>query len=395
VIKKNKSKARQMALKVKNPLAQALGMVLQSTRDKMGGVSSTQIALSLGLAASHYRMIEAGSAILQPARAIKVVQTFDTIEFIPLCQVLVSIQIIDSVKSSINDMRTTVELLTQANPALEGILASFDNLWPVIKKGRTSEVARQIVSAGIVTQLETFLTTEPVALTAETMDNFMTPTYQYPITGQLYSKIGNILQGVAPFYLDVILELIDNLRGITPRVTPVELAQWEGRHTNRLSHIIGIVRKPETVLDVETFDYSFLWQDNLKKMLIIHRDMPKVETESVSRKLADGLKKRYESERVKYERQLLSFEETINEKLAIKSGSELVKQIDEILSYRDIEMNNLWVYIMTNGYVVLFIDNASVGSEATNIYGTSLDYDETCQKLVNIREICSDIGFEL
>jgi len=384
-----------MVQKVRNPLAQALGLVFQSMRDKMGGVSSTQIASSLGLAASHYRMIEAGSAILQPARAIKVVQTFGTIEFVPLCQVLVSIQIIDSVRDSIDDMRTTAELLTQANPALEQTLASFENLWPLIKSGRTSEVSRQIISAGIVKQLETFLTTEPVALTAEAIDNFMTPTYQYPISGQLYSKIGNILQGVAPFYLDVILELIDNLRGITPRVTPVELAQWESRHRNRLSHIIGIVRKPEAVLDVETFDYSFLWQDNFKKMLIIHRDKPKVKTESVPLKLADSLRKRYESERVKYEHQLQNFEETMNEKLAIESGSEMAKQIDEILSYRDVEMNNLWIYIMTNGYAVLFIDNASAGSEATDIYGTSLAYDETCQKLVNIREICSDIGFEL
>jgi len=68
-----------MAQKVKNPLAQALGLVLQSTRDKMGGISSSEIASRLGLAASHYRMIEAGSAILHPSRAIKIVQTFDPI----------------------------------------------------------------------------------------------------------------------------------------------------------------------------------------------------------------------------------------------------------------------------------------------------------------------------
>lgn len=384
-----------MVQKVRNPLAQALGLVFQRMRDKMGGVSSTQIASTLGLAASHYRMIEAGSAIMQPARAIKVVQTFETIEFVPLCQVLVSIQILDSVRGSIDDMRTTVELLIQANPALGKALTLFENLWPVITSGRTSEVARQIVAEGIVKELEVFLTTEPVALTAEAIDNFMTPTYQYPISGQLYSKIGDILQGVAPFYLDVILELIDNLKGITPRMTPTELAQWEGRHRNRFSHVIGIVRRPEVILDVNTFDYSFLWQDNFQKMLIIHRDRPKVKTESISDKLADSLRRRYESERLKYERQLLSFEETINEKLAIEFGNELASQIDKILLYRDVEMNNLWVYIMTNGYAVLFIDNASAGSEATDIYGTSLAYDETCQKLVNIREICSDIGFEL
>ena len=384
-----------MVKKVKNPLAQALGLVFQRTRDKMGGVSSSQIASSLGLAASHYRMIEAGSALLQPARAIKVVQIFETIEFIPLCQVLVSIQILDSVRGSLDDMKTTGELLEQADPAIGKTLSLFEDLWEVIESGQAGRVARQMVSVGIVDELESFLTTEPVALTAEAIDNFMTPTYQYPITGQLYSKIGDILQGVAPFYLDVILELIDNLRGIAPRVTPGELAQWEQRHRNRFSHVIGIVRKPEVILDVDTFDYSFLWQDNFQKMLIIHRDSPKVKTESILSKLADNLKRRYVSERIKYERQLLGFDETINRKLSIEYRKEQAAEIDALLRHRETQMNNLWVYIMTSGYAVLFIDNASVDTEATDIYGTSLAYDETCQKLVSIREMCSDIGFEL
>jgi hypothetical protein len=384
-----------MGQKVRNPLAQALGLVFQSIRDKMGGVSSSEIASSLGLAASHYRMIEAGSAILQPARAIKVVQTFETIEFVPLCQVLVSIQILDSVKQSVEDMRTIVELVMEANPALDKVLKGFDELWEVVKTGQASDVARQIISGGIVKELESFLTTEPVALTANQIDNFMTPTYQHPISGQLYSKIGNILQGVAPFYLDVILQLVDNLKGITPRVTPGELAEWEARHKSRISHVIGIIRKPEVILDVNTFDYSFLWQENFQKMFIIHRDGPKRHTESIHHRIVDCLRTRYEAERVKYERQLETFDQTLNEKLAIEFGAKLTNAIDEILLCRDIEMNNLWVYIMTNGYAVLFIDNASVDSDASDIYGTSLAYDETCQKLVNIREICGEIGFTL
>ena len=58
-------------------------------------------------------------------------------------------------------------------------------------------------------------------------------------------------------------------------------------------------------------------------------------------------------------------------------------------------MNNLWVYIMVSGYVVPFIDNASPDTDAKDIYGTSLAYDETCDKLVEIRKLCSDVGFEL
>ena len=384
-----------MAQKVKNPLAQALGLVLQGTRDKMGGVSSAEIASRLGLAASHYRMIEAGSAILQPSRAIKIVQTFDTIEFVPLCQLLVAIQIIDSAKQSTQDMRTTAVLLTEANPAMANVLKGFDSLWETMDSSEPGDVAKEIISLGIVKELESFLTTEPVIFTAEQMDNFMTPTYQYPISGQLYNKIGNILQGVAPFYLDTVLQLIDNLRNITPRVTPEELANWESSHKNRILHIIGIVRKPEIILNVDTFDYSFLWQENFQKMLIIHRDKPQVETGSIHQRIVDCLRERFESERIKYERELNSLDKIINDKLTIGYVNSNTDRIDRVLLHRDAAMNNLWVYIMASGYVVLFIDNATGDSTAKDLYGTSLTYDETCEKLIEIKELCSDSGFKL
>ncbi len=361
----------------------------------MGGISSSDVAASLGLAASHYRMIEAGSAILQPARAVKVVQAFDTIEFVPLCQVLVSIQILDSAKHSIDDMRTALALLSEANPPLSLVLKKFDPLWETISAGQSSDVARRIAAEGIINELESFLTTEPVSFTAEQMDNFMTPTYQYPISGQLYSKIGDILQGVAPFYLDTILQLIDNLKGITPRVTPDELAKWEANHKGRISHIIGVIRRPEVLLDVNVFDYGFLWEENFEKMFIVYRDQPKGQAESVHRQIAERLRKRFDSERLRYERELKTFHKILNEKLMIRHGKPSTSQIDEILLYRDVRMNNLWFYIMTSGYVVPFIDNARIDSEPGSLYGTSLAYNETCEKLVNIRKICSDLGFKV
>ncbi len=270
-----------MAQKLRNPLAQTLGIVLQGTRDKMGGVSSSEVAASLGLAASHYRMVEAGSAILQSARTVKIVQTFGTIEFVPLCQVLVAIQVVDSAKQSVDDMRTIVGLLKEANPAMSKVLAGFDELWPILGKASAAEVSQKIAALGIDKELNTFLTTEPAMLSSEQITDFMTPTYQHPISGQLYDKIGNILQGVAPFYLDTVLQLVDNLKNITPRVTPQELARWEGAHKSRISYIIGIIRKPEIVLDVEAFDYTFLWEENFSKVLIVHRDRPETKTESI------------------------------------------------------------------------------------------------------------------
>jgi hypothetical protein len=384
-----------MASKLRNPFAQALGLVLQGTRDKMGGISSSDIAVSLGLAASHYRMVEAGSAVLQPSRAIRIIQTFETIEFVPLCQILVAIQLVDSAKQSAGDMQAIVGLLKEANPAMLPILDKFDELWKTVAGGEPGEVARKIAAVGIDKELYTFLTTEPATLTTEQISNFMSPTYEHPISGQLYDKIGNILQGVAPFYLDTVLQLIGNLRNVTPRVTPEELAIWEGQHKSRISYIIGIVRKPEIILDVETFDYTFLWEDNFRKMVLIHRDRPGAKTEGICEKIAQCLKAKFNAERVKYDRQLKSFDEIVGEKLSVCYDENLSDRIDQLLLHGGMAMNNLWFYIMTTGYVVPFIDNAGTDSAGTDVFGTSLAYDETCEKLVNIREILDDVGFEL
>ncbi len=384
-----------MVQKLRNPLAQALGLVLQGMRDEMGGVSSLQIAGQLGLAASHYRMIEAGSAILQPARAIRVVQTFDTAEFIPLCQVLVCIQILDSVKQSVTDMRTTAKLLTEANPGMSSVLGKLEGLWHVVETGEPSDVAKAIVTEGLKEELERFLTTEPLTFTASEIDSFMSPTYEQPLSGRLYSKIGNILQGVAPFYLDTVLQLIGNLRDVTPRVTAEELARWESLHKNRFSHIIGVVRRPEIILDVSTFDYSYLWDDSFEKMLIIYRDRPQEKAVSVHQRIAELLRRKFQTEHLKYERELAGFDKVMNEKLRIEDGTSRADEIDEILLYRDVPMNNLWIYIMVSGYVVPFIDNATVDSGTTDLYGTSLGYDETADKLIKIRKLCSGIGLSL
>ena len=384
-----------MAQKFRNPLAQVLGIVLQNMRDEMGGVSSSQVASSLGLAASHYRMVEAGSAILQPARAIKIAQTFDTVEFVPLCQILVAIQVIDSARQSVRDMQGIVRLLTEANPSLAIAIKEFEQLWETVESGQSSDVAKRIVAIGMDRDMATFLTTEPASFTTEQIHNFMTPTYEHPFSGQLYDKIGNILQGLAPFYLDTVLQLIENLKNVTPRVTPEELGKWEAQHKNRISYIIGIVRRPEILLDTDSFDYTFLWEENFRKLLIIHRDPAQGASGPVEQKIIEGLRVKLESERVRYERQLSQFDEAVGGKLAVRHGEDLKGSIDEILLHQSLAMNNLWVYIMSSGYVVVFIDNAEPGGAAGDLYGTSLDYDETCRKLVLIRKLCDDVGLTI
>ncbi len=384
-----------MAKKIRNPLAQGFGLVLAAMRDQMGGIPSSEIAAQLGLAASHYRMVESGSAILQPSRAIRVIQAFDTIEFVPLCQVLVAIQVLDPSKESLQDMQTAIDLLNQANPAMQAVFSKLRQLLNHMQSGHSDHARNKKDLNGLTEALTTYLTTEPVTFTPDQIDNFMSPTYEHPLSGQLYSKIGNILQGVAPFYLDAVLQLIDNLRGITPRVTAEELSKWESMHNSRISHLIGLIRKPEIILDIGSFDYGYLWEENFKKLLVICRDEPAETGMSIKKQITDNLRNKFKAEHLKYEQQLTGFDQVINTKLQIKSCQGRQADIDQILLYRDMPMNNLWVYIMDNGYVVPFIDNATVGSASKDIYGTSLSYDETSEKLVLIRKLCSELGLKL
>ena len=149
------------------------------------------------------------------------------------------------------------------------------------------------------------------------------------------------------------------------------------------------------MLDFTTFDYSYLWNDNFRKIVVVYRDDPPANSGSLHKKICQMLRKRYESERMRYQRELENFDEIMNEKLQIESCGDKTEQIDEILLYRDMPMNNFWAYIMNSGYVVPFIDNATLEPGSGDIYGTSLGYDETSEKLISIRRLFSEIGFGL
>ena len=141
--------------------------------------------------------------------------------------------------------------------------------------------------------------------------------------------------------------------------------------------------------------YGYLWEERFQKILIIYQEGPADRAKLVHRKIAENLRKKFEAERLKYERQLQHFDEVLKKKLEIRFAGDKAKEIDEILLYRDYSMNNLWTYIMHNGYVVPFIDNAKVDPTEGRVYGTSLSYDETSETLFKIRKLCSDIGLAL
>ncbi|MBL7959689.1 hypothetical protein JNL27_05550, partial [bacterium] len=152
-------------------------------------LSSDEVASKLGLGGSSYRMVEAGSAVLQPGKAVMVIKSFERIELDPLCKIMVAIQVMESGIDSIDDMRAMSKLLGEADTELHDLFEKFDPLWPIIKSQESSVVGDEIKARHIDNELENFLTTpRPTVVDQE---------------GLLDSHVKSLLSSTPPFYLDL------------------------------------------------------------------------------------------------------------------------------------------------------------------------------------------------
>ncbi len=360
----------------KNPLMQALGLVLQRMRNFMV-LSSDDVAAKLGLGGSSYRMVEAGSAVLQPGKALQVIKSFERIEFEPMCKILIAIQVMESGIESIDDMRATARLLGEADPLLQAFLGKLEPLWPVIKSNESGVVADEIKERHLDLELEKFLTTpSPKVIDQE---------------GLLDSHVQSLLSSTPPFYLDLSLDLLENLQGYVPRVSPNELAKWEEKNKWRITHIIGVIRDYRAFTDsanFEFFDHSFLWENQFEKMNIMYLASARKE---VLKEFIHQFKQHLLKNRKKYEQRIPRFDEMIG-KIEIKWGHPRLAELNELLAHESVEMNNLWFYKLKGGNVIAFADNSVMNSKDDRLhYGTSFSYSETVKKLKHIEKIWSEL----
>ncbi|MBL7994976.1 hypothetical protein JNM05_06345 [bacterium] len=376
---RSQSSAKELeALKrvFKNPLMQALGLVLQRMRNFMV-LSSDEVASKLGLGGSSYRMVEAGSAVLQPGKALLVIKSFERIELDPLCKIMVAIQVMESGIDSIDDMRAMSKLLGEADAELHDLFEKFDPLWPIIKSEESSVVGDEIKARHIDNELENFLTTpRPTVVDQE---------------GLLDSHVKSLLSSTPPFYLDLSLDLLENLQGYVPRISPNELAKWEEKNRSRITHIVGTIRDHRMFTDnsnFDFFDHSFLWEGHFEKLQIMYLSPNR---KDVLKEFTTNFKRFLEKNHKKYEQRLPRFDEAMK-KIEIKWGFSKIKQFDEILLHESVDMNNLWFYKLRGGNVVAFADNAVMNAKEDRVhYGTSFTYNETVKKLKHIEKLWNEI----
>ncbi len=352
-------------------------MVLQRLRNQMV-ISSDAMAAKIGLGSSSYRMIEAGSAVLQPGKALMIIKNFERIEFEPLCKILVAIQIMEAGIDTIEDMRTVSSLIGEIDPGLRALYDKFEPLWKILPHAESSAVADEIRARNLDGELERYLCTPaPVVVDAE---------------GLLDAHVKSLLSTTPPFYFDLALDLLDNFQGYAPRVSPKELARWEEKNKSRIVRIIGVLRDPQSLTDpgnFELFDHSFLWEPQFETMQII---LLSPSRQDVLKAFKAHLGAHMEKQHKRYAHRLSRFDEALA-KIDIRSGHHLRKRIEEVMTHDAMRMNNLWFYRLNNGNVVAFADNSSPDAPASQIYfGTSLPYTETTRKFKDVEKFWQELN---
>lgn len=230
----------------KHPLVQSFGLALKALRKKEPK-KAAQAAQDLGVGESLYRLLESGSAILQPSKAVDLIKAFPNseIDFARLSTLLVIFQIIasDRPTNARSTIQQAAELGKVSNEA-EELFTILRPIWEELHRVSDSRaVASKIEKYDIPRSLLTFLAQK--AISTEGASN----------TQWIYKRIAK----TPPLFLDLAAKVIGGLNQYAPFMNVDSVKHWEADHRSRLRSEYAFVSSLDGVIDTcDEFDWSFL-----------------------------------------------------------------------------------------------------------------------------------------
>ena len=230
---------------LKNPLAQTFGLALRELRARQATASS-EMARLLGLGESTYRMIEAGSVLMQPTYALNLVRTMQQLQWTRVVLLLVAIQLLEQHKNSIEDMRRKAEEIQQLETELLVIMQKFDPVWEALERGAESSEISEIIKEKHLYQFAIEYMSAPLLSIRE-----------YSTEAPAWAT--SIFHRTPPLYLDLFVDVMQKLEGFLPSFDVPGFIKWEDDHADRFWRVFGIVKDPE-LLYKSIRDQQFTWR---------------------------------------------------------------------------------------------------------------------------------------
>ena len=360
----------------KNPLSQLFGLLLQKMRADLG-LNSDEVAQKLGLGGSSYRMVEAGSGVYQPGRALELIQVFNQIEFEPLCRLLVAIQTMETSNKDTESRKGAAMLLSDADPQLKLVFDALEPAWEIVQQGNSNKVVGMLESNRVHHVLKEFLTTNRYfGLEKEKRLDF---------------ELNSLIEDIPSVYLDFILDSLQSLRKYRLHYFPDDSSSWESDNKYNFTNLYAIILDPKEITNPEnfrSFDYNYLWQNQFENLNFILLG-ENIDADKQSNDFKNTLRGVLEESPVKYAQELKRFGEVTDLKLKFKNGNAYSEQLKAILnSVGEAGTKMFWVFTLKNGNNIGFVSNSNTQQI---FYGTTLSYKETRDKLNEFKKVWDDL----
>lgn len=369
---------KKHAAPVKNPLLQAFGLAIQKARKKEKKLSD-DLAKDLGISASLLRLIESGTAALQPNKSIDLIKALPNtpIEFRQLAMLLVACLISESRWSDARTRPQALSGLADLDRGLGIAIQPLAKAWTALlaesDPGRKSLIFDRLA---MPERLLEFLEqkTDP------------TPPSIIPLAEHWGHKL---VEGTSPIYLDLAEAILTELKRFPPKVTVQEMTKWETSHIGRFRRIYAVLETikilPETY---EDFDWRFIADSGLRVISMSEARQERNELKNFKRFL-DKLRKapwisstrksveeicalRFASERSgdfeQFKRLQREQQVGMRESSATAAKSAVRRRGQE--QKRQTDVKNAWIYEVVptalphsgRGYHVVFIDDLDIDS---------------------------------
>lgn len=388
---------------LKNPLAVALGLVLKQMREESNR-SAEDIADTLDVSPSTYRLVEAGSNNLRPVYAPKLLQedAFREIEFSSLAILLQAIHSLDAIRKDKNELADALQEIINLGSPLSRLISKLKEGLQTEGDPGNIDVRAVILRTEVNRHLRRLLTT---------------PTFSQELETQAELTTKRFLNEVSPFYFDTAIRLLLDLKRSEPQLQSSKLGEWEAENAERMTEVKVVVRDLGTLFhkgNFEDFDFRYIlnrvFSHQQFSVDILYQDITShspnfIKPTDFKKRLARTLRSFYTwktNEGTDVARGKL--DRIINNTFVFAHISNSSVDVNEFLRLknRGYEHNNLWMFKLSPlENIVAVADNAkpedidirlsSDGSAEGKKYGELINYRESMRRFSLFKDIWNNI----
>lgn len=359
----------------KNPLAQALGIVLRELRKENGRTSDT-VRGELKLGESNYRMIESGRTLLQPDNALRIKLAFPETKLDSIAKVLVALHILEVDGKDVDSFRQITKRIGDIDFTLKPLFQKLN-----LACNKSSVANEELQNVNAVSELKTFLLNSETTRLSVPLekDRYLSPVIR--------SEIKSIFNNLPSYYTDQALAILKGFNDLSPYIEQKKLGGWEAKNINEFKSIVGITNDPSLLIGTTSnvYDYAFLWQRGFENLQIIITDgQPKDITKQLTKKLF--AEKEKNKKRGDISNKLTSNNDA-KKKIEILHASS--QSANLVLTYEKGVWDTLWIYNFKNENSVGIINRRKPKPDNTIFVAQSLSYAETRNKLEEFNDLWS------